>query len=130
VSSNVELVRSAYDAWNRRDVERLLEITDPEVAISPLVIGVTSAGPWQGHDGVRKLVADARDHWARFEIQCEKVLEVGERLVALVHVEAAARANGPTVTGNIAHLIELEDGLVTSFVAFRDRAAAVAAAQA
>lgn len=124
------MIESAYDAWNRHDVERLLELTHPEVDIAPLVIGVTSTGPWHGHDGVRRLVTDAHDRWERFEVRCDEVLRYGERAVALVHVEVAVRAGGPTITGDIAHVIEFEDDLVRSFVAYRDRAAAVTAAEA
>jgi hypothetical protein len=127
---DVGLIESAYEAWNRYDVERLLDLTHPEVDIAPLVIGVTSTGPWQGHDGVTRLVADAQDRWARFEIRCEQILTFGERAVALVHVEVAARPGGPTVTGDIAHVIEFEGDLVKRFVAYRDRAEAVAAAEA
>ncbi len=126
---NPDLVESAYEAWNRRDVERLLELTDPAVDIAPLVIGVTSRGPWRGHDGVRKLLADA-SMWERFEIRCDQVRTFGERAVALVHVEVAARADGPVVTGDIAHVIEFSGALVKSFAAYRDRDEAVAAAQA
>ena len=124
------MIESAYDAWNRHDVERLLELTHPAVDIAPLVIGVTSSGPWHRHEGVRRLVTDARDRWERFEVRCEEVLRYGERAVALVHVEVAVRAGGPTITGDIAHVIEFEDDLVRSFVAYRDRAAAVTAAEA
>ena len=124
------MIESAYDAWNRHDVERLLELTHPAVDIAPLVIGVTSSGPWHGHEGVRRLVTDARDRWERFDVRCEEVLWYGERAVALVHVEVAVRAGGPTITGDIAHVIEFEDDLVRSFVAHRDRAAAVTAAEA
>jgi ketosteroid isomerase-like protein len=127
---DTEVIESAYEAWNRHDVERLVELTHPEVEIAPLVIGVTSAGPWEGHDGVRRLVADGRDRWARLEIRCDEILTFGERAVALVHVEAAARADGPTVSGDIAHVIEFEGELVRRFVAYRDRARAVAAAEA
>ena len=126
---DVELIQSAYEAWNRHDVERLIELTHADVEIAPLVIGATSGGPWRGHDGVRRLVEDGRDRWARFEIRCEDVLTFGERAVALVHVEVAVRADGPTITGDIAHVIDFEGDLVRSFVAYRDRAQAVDAAE-
>jgi ketosteroid isomerase-like protein len=125
----VDLVQSAYDAWNARDVEALLALTHPEVEIAPLVIGATSSGPWLGHDGVRKLLADADSRWDRFEIRCDELREYGERVVALVHVEVAAREGGPVVTGDIAHLIEFEGDLARRFVAYRDRSEAVAAAE-
>lgn len=128
--AHVDMVRSAYEAWNRRDAEGLFALTHPDVEIAPLVIGATSAGPWSGPDGVRKLVADADSRWDRFEIRCEELRECGERVVALVHVEVAARDGGPVVTGDIAHLIEFEGDLVKRFVAYREPEDAVAAAQA
>ena len=93
------------------------------------MIGAVSSGPWHGHAGVRKLVDDARTRWAQLDIQCEEVLTFGRRAVALVHVEVAVRAGSPTISGDIAHLIEFEDDLATSFIAYRDRAQAVAAAE-
>ena len=121
-------VRYAYEAWNLRNVRRLEALTHPDVEIAPLVIGATSAGPWSGHDGVRKLVEDAA-RWHRFDIRCDDILEFGERVVALVHVEVAAREGSPTVTGDIAHVIEFDGGLVARFIAYRERAEAVAAAE-
>ena len=125
----VEVVQSAYEAWNRRDAERLVEVTHADVEIAPLVVGVTSAGPWHGHEGVAKLLNDAASHWDRFDIECEDVLLFGDRAVALVHIEVAARAGAPTITGDIAHVIEFEGNLVKRFIAYRDRAEAVAAAE-
>jgi ketosteroid isomerase-like protein len=125
-----EIVRSAYDAWNLRNVRRLEALTHPEVEIAPLIIGATSAGPWSGHDGVRKLVADAATRWHRFDLRCDEILEFGERVVALVHVEVATTEGGPKVTGDIAHLIEFDGELVTRFIAYREAADAVKAAEA
>jgi ketosteroid isomerase-like protein len=125
----VKLVQFAYEAWNQRDAERLVELTHADVEIAPLVVGVTSAGPWHGHEGVAKLLNDVDSHWDRFDIECEDVVVFGGRAVALVHVAVAAHARGPTITGDIAHLIEFEGDLVKRFIAYRDRAEAVAAAE-
>ena len=126
---DVALVEAAYEAWNRRDAERLVELTHSDVAIAPLVLGAISSGPWRGHDGLRRLVAEA-ERWARFEIQCEEVLTFGECAVALVHIEVAVHPGSPIVTGDVAHLIEFDGDRARRFVAYRDRSEAVAAAQA
>ena len=127
--ANVDLVRSAYDAWARRDLDGLLAAAHPAVEIDPLVVGAVSAGPWIGHDGVRKLIGDVAEEWDRFDVRCDDILPFGDKFVALVHVEVAARGGGPTVTGDIAHLIEFEGDLVARFIAYRDRDEAVAAAE-
>jgi ketosteroid isomerase-like protein len=130
VTVDAEIVQASYDAWNLRDGERLVELAHPEVEITPLLMGLTSPGPWRGHDGVRRLVAEASRGWSRFDLRCDKVSVFGPRAVTQVHVEVAARGGGPTVTGDIAHVLDFEDGLVRRWSAYRDHDEAVAAAQA
>lgn len=127
---DLDEVQRAYAAFNRRDVDALLAVMDPDVEIQPLVAGVTSVAPWHGHADVRRLVGDAEQRWRRFELRCDEVLEFGDRIVALVHIITAPGDDGVVVEGDVAHLIDLSDGLVTRLVAYRDRDAALAAARA
>ena len=108
---------------------RLVELTHPEVADRP---AGRRGDPGRVRGAARRgEEADGQaERWARFEIQCEEILTFGECAVALVHVEVAVRPESPTVTGDIAHLIEFDGDRARSFTAFRDRAEAMAAAQA
>jgi len=124
-----DTVKQAYAAWNQRDSTALLAVMHPDVEIQPLVAGVTSVAPWHGHDYVRRLLDDAEDRWHQFELRCDDVLEFEGRLVVFVHVSTAAGPDGVVVEGDVAHLIDLRDDLVIRLVAYRDREAAVTAAQ-
>lgn len=126
----LDIIRQAYEAWNRRDIDALLALTHPDIEIQPLVAGVTSVAPWHGHDGVRRLVEDADQRWHRFEIRCDDFVEIGDRVVVFVHVETAVHEGAPVVEGDVAHLVEINDGRFTRFTAYRDRDEAVAAAGA
>jgi ketosteroid isomerase-like protein len=79
---NVEIVRRAVDAWNRRDLERLLNLTDPE--------GEYVNSPTAVEPGIRRgskaLVAVVRAQWelltdAHWEI--DRIYDRGQEIVVL-----------------------------------------------
>jgi ketosteroid isomerase-like protein len=56
---NVDVVRRVIDAWNRRDIEGILAVTDPEA----LYVNASTAvepGTRRGHEGI---IAVARMQW-------------------------------------------------------------------
>ena len=56
---NVELDQRANDAFNRRDLDALLALADPDHrALSPLIARLGGRSPPRGHDGVRLLVGE------------------------------------------------------------------------
>jgi ketosteroid isomerase-like protein len=122
-------LREHYEAWNRRDVDALLAVARVDVEIHPLAASLTSIAPWVGHDGLQRLVEDTDRRWHRFELRCDDLLDMGDRVVAFVHVSTAVDAEGPVIEGDIAHLIELVDGRLLRLTAFRERDDAIAAAQ-
>ena len=78
---------------------------------------------------MRKLLEDARSRWAQFDLECEGSWSSGTCRRLRSH-RVAAREGSPTITGDIAHVIEFEGGLVKRFVGYRDRGEAIGAAQA
>ena len=57
---DLDLVRRAYEAFARRDIDTLIELSDPEVAFTSLIReseGVT----YHGHDGLREYLESLVD---------------------------------------------------------------------
>ena len=54
---NVELLRQAAEAWNRRDLQSWLEFLHPEIE---WIAGRSrlESGAYRGHSGMRKYMAD------------------------------------------------------------------------
>jgi ketosteroid isomerase-like protein len=50
---NVDLVYRAHDAFNRRDIDAFVALTDPEVELIPLNVELPGITTYRGHDGVR-----------------------------------------------------------------------------
>ena len=57
---NVEVLKRAFDAINRRDAEALLSELDPEVEWHPAILMAMGGKQtvYRGHDGVRESVRD------------------------------------------------------------------------
>jgi ketosteroid isomerase-like protein len=72
---NVEIVRRMYDAWNRRDEEALLALSDPAVEF---VNSPTAIEPGTRH-GTNEVLAVARMQW---EILRAGRLEIDEPTIA------------------------------------------------
>ena len=87
---NVDLVRSAYDAYNRRDVEGVLGTFDPRIDWN-----VPGSLAWGGHaagleavaqffQGLRPFMGD------RHQVAVDELIDAGDRVVALVHHQGVA----------------------------------------
>src|SRR3982074_3428930 len=50
---NVELLRRAIDAFNRRDLDDYLALQDARVEFTPYERAIEGLGPYSGHEGIR-----------------------------------------------------------------------------
>jgi ketosteroid isomerase-like protein len=75
-------VAAIYDAFNRRDLDALLELSHPDIELHPLRL--SPGAVYRGHDGIRALFEEMRalglDH--RFDIAETRLLP-GGRVAAI-----------------------------------------------
>ena len=110
--SNAEVVRAIFAAWNRDDMEAVLEHLDPEAELVPLRAQLEGTS-YRGHDGVRQLHSDLNAEWERMQLTVDELREVGaDRVVARSTLTARGRASGVELEIPIGWLIELRDGKV------------------
>jgi ketosteroid isomerase-like protein len=87
---NVDLVRSAYDAYNRRDVEGVLGSFDPMIDWN-----VPDSLAWGGHaaglEAVARFFQGLRPYMGdRHRVAVDELIDAGDRVVALVHHQGVA----------------------------------------
>jgi uncharacterized protein len=125
----VERVLGAYDAWNQRDFDAVIEIVDPEIEWT--MIGTTrfpgTEGTYHGHDGVREFWDLLIEPWAEFHIDVQGTRAAGDLVVAFVRFHAKAR-EGLELESPFVHLLEFSQGRVIRFRSFDNRAEALEAA--
>ncbi len=126
---NVETVRRAYDAWNRRDFDAVIALADPEIEWT--MFGTTrfpgTEGTYHGHDGVREFWRLIIEPWAELHIEIEGTRAAGDLVVAFVRFHTKAR-QGLELEAPFVHLVDLRDGTVIRFRSFDNRAEALEAA--
>jgi ketosteroid isomerase-like protein len=90
--SSVELVRRAFDAFDRRDLAALRDLTDPEIEFfAPTAVLANEGRCYRGHDGLARYLHDVERLWVQLELRPLKFRVVGNHVVALGEVRAEAR---------------------------------------
>ena len=119
---NVEAFKSAIDAYNRRDVEAVLAVHDPEVewhaALQDMLGGEASV--YRGHQGLRELVRDLDESFSELQIEITQIRDLGERLVAIGHLRGSGKESGAGVESPIGYVLDLAEGKVTRVRSYLD----------
>jgi ketosteroid isomerase-like protein len=105
----LQTVRRAYEAFNRRDVDALLATLHPEMEWHPL-LGELGGGVYRGHEGVRRLVSEVYETWESFRIEVEDVIDAGELIFALSRSRGRGRASGVEADVRLVTVWEMRDG--------------------
>jgi ketosteroid isomerase-like protein len=106
---NVEVVRSAYEAVNRGDVETVVSLSQPDVVL--LALRSATEGAFRGHDGIRKYFRDNAETFEAFGFDFREFRDLGEDRVLFVgEVWVRGRASGVTTRSSSASVVWLRDG--------------------
>jgi ketosteroid isomerase-like protein len=128
-AQNTRLVQDAYAAFQRGDIQAVLDALDPDVVWKP-VTGADSNVPMAGERrgsadvaGFFKAVGESV-RFSRFEPQ--QFIAQGDKVVALGHYTATTSAGG-SFDSDFVMVFTLQNGKVTEFQEFLDSAALNAA---
>jgi uncharacterized protein len=123
---NVELVKSAFDAWNRGEIEEFAEHAAEDVAWLE-VSGRPEGGFSErlGRDRMRRSLETLFEAWESYHIEVERIEDVGDRVVAIAREVARGRASGMEIDGRWGYLITVEHGQIVRIEAYRDAVVAL-----
>jgi ketosteroid isomerase-like protein len=104
---NVESFKRGTEAYNRGDVDALLEELDPEVEWhSALLIPFGGeATVSRGHDGVREVLGEVNEALAEIHLDYSDIRDLGERIVGIGRIRTRGKLSGAVT--------EMEFGTVT-----------------
>jgi ketosteroid isomerase-like protein len=119
--TNIELVKSAFDAWNQGQVEAFTDHMAEDVAW--LEVSGRPEGPATerlGRDRLRKGLESLFDAWETYRVEIEQIDDVGDRVVVVVREFGRGRASGVEVDGRWGYLITVRDGKIVRVEAYRE----------
>jgi ketosteroid isomerase-like protein len=85
---NVELVYRFVDAFNRRDLDSCVALTDDDVELVPRVGSME--GNYHGHDGIRRFWETLLEVWPDLTVRAVEARDFADVTVATLH----ARGHG------------------------------------
>jgi ketosteroid isomerase-like protein len=123
----LELIRSAYEAGNRRDWDAMFAHFHPDAEweSDPRV---PNAGVFRGRDEVRRFIEDQDAPFQSTVAEIERLIPSGDQVVALVKVTRRMRGSTAEMQVRIAHLWTLRDGKFARVQSFAERERALEAA--
>ena len=127
---NVEIVRRVSDAYNRRDVEAMLNELHPEIEWHPWLQVQLGGGAtvYRGHQGVREGIRDVEEAFSEIQAEQAEVRDLGERVVAIGHLRGRGKESGAVTESDIAWIVEFKSGKVIRVREYLDPQEALEAA--
>ena len=109
---NVEALKRAFDAGNRRDIEGLLAVVHPEVEWHPAIAALLEgeARTYRGHHGVRAWFRDQNEAFAEVLFDYSEFRDFGERVVGIGRLRTRGKASGAETETPVAWVVEFKNG--------------------
>ena len=124
---NVEIVQSAFDAWDRGDTEAILALCDGNIVVvqADEMPGVPALQ--NGQAGVLEAFALWPGYWDDFRIEILRTVDLGERVVVTTDQSGRSKDTGIEVAAQFTFLFTLRDGKITEWRIFLREAEALEA---
>jgi ketosteroid isomerase-like protein len=121
---NVEIVRAAMEAFNRRDDAAFGALLADDAEIVP-VRAVVEGTVYRGPDAASEYCAAVDETWENLRWDVEEIRDGSSWVLALGRIRGRGRGTGAAIDVRAGCVAHFRDGLVTSFRTYADRADAL-----
>ena len=113
---NVEIVRSIYEALNRRDWDAATRPTDADFEAT--FQRGPNAGTHRGRDSIQAIIEDQREAFEAWIIEVERVFDSGDQVVALIKSRLRPKGTDAEFEIRNGHIWTLRNGVALSMRGF------------
>ena len=109
---NVDSFKRGLDAYNRRDLDALLETLDPDVEWHP-ALAVLLGGEqtvFRGHQGVRESIKEEDEALSEFQFEVSELRDPGESVLAIGRARVRGKKSRVPVETDFFVLVDHRDG--------------------
>jgi ketosteroid isomerase-like protein len=115
---NVEVVRAAFQAFERGDMEDLLRRCDESIAITQDAELLGASREQHGHDGVLEAFAIWPELWDDFRVEILSVTDKGDQVMVRTLNHGRGKDSGAEVEMPFTFLFTLRAGKITAWRIF------------
>src|SRR5919109_2029851 len=124
--SDAEIVRGGYEAFNRGDIDWMVDHMDPQIVWEDSA-KLPDARTYRGVEEVRRYLESLFRHWDEIRYELEDVRDGPEGVLAFVRLVARGKTSGAAVDARMAPVHVLRGGRGVHVRVFFDREAALEA---
>ena len=117
MTSNVDIVRSGYDAFGRGDIPGVLALFDPSIEWY-VQEELPEGGTYRGPEAVGGFFASLPKNYDDLQVQPDQYLDAGDSVIVEGHHRG--KINGTAFEVGFAHVWTLRDGAAVRFREYAD----------
>jgi ketosteroid isomerase-like protein len=125
---NIEIAKRFVDAFNRRDLDALMETVTPDFAFFPAMADTIDGNSFQRRAGMKAYFVDVDSAWEELSLIYDEYRDLGDRVLTLGRLEGRGRGSGAVVEAPQGAVGDFRDGKLSSVRSYLDHAAALRAA--
>ena len=124
---DIETLRGLYEAFGRRDYDRVLDSVHPDVVLRPGIEGLDTSRRYHGHVGLRQFWKEIGEAWETQTVEPVEMVEAeGDRVLAVERWHVRGR-DGIELEFGVTDVYTFRDGLVVRIDGFVDKTKALEA---
>jgi ketosteroid isomerase-like protein len=123
---NVEIVKRGVDAFNRRDLDGLDELSTPDCEWVP-AMGAIEGEIFRGREGAETYLARLSDAWEEFRTVAEDLRDLGDHVLMLGRMEGRGKGSGVPVDTPLGQIFDVRDGKICRIRSYLDHGEALKA---
>ena len=127
---NIDAMRRGAEAFNRRDLDAMLEEVDSEIewaAALPVILGGETTVS-RGHEAVREMFRELFDVLDEIRVEYTDVRDLGDRLFCAGHLWTRGRESGVETESPYFAVVGMKNGKAVRMSTYLDRDEALEAA--
>jgi ketosteroid isomerase-like protein len=126
---NVKIVRAAWEAWERGDMEAIFALYDPAIVWDQTHYGPAELSVvYHGHDGIKKFFRAWLAPFESYHAHAEEFIDAGEAVVVRIRQGGRGKQSGAEVQmPPYSQVYRLRDGLAVRIEVYSDGADALKA---
>jgi ketosteroid isomerase-like protein len=125
---NVEIVRQGIDAFNRRDVDVLADLTTPDFEWFPALPGSLEGDGYRGRAGIETYFDEIGSTWQGLRVFDDELRDLGDSVLVVGRTEGRGRASGVRVASPLGIVFDFRHTKILRAQTFLDHGDALRAA--
>lgn len=117
MTTNIDIVRSIYEAGMKGDINGTLPFLDPDVVIHEAA-SLPYGGEYHGLEGFSRLLAAVFSSFKTFQVDVKELLDAGPAIIAIIELRVTLKESDRIVEMPVAEVWRLRDGKVVDLRPF------------